>query len=237
MLRRIADRLQAVFYKPWRDKLNCLEVAIDFSIANNILGDYLEFGVYRGQSFAHAYRFHRRRFDRYRVANASKAQHPFQRQQVRFFAFDSFQGLPATSDSEVPIHWTGQSAMACSKAQFLRNIRRKGVDDLNDVVAVEGFYEDSLRDELARKHRMAKAAVVHIDCDLYASTVAVLDFITPFVIDGTVIVFDDFFYYRGHPKKGERGAFNRWLSIHPQFSSTELYKAPPAACFIISQSV
>ena len=105
--------------------------------------------------------------------------------------------------------------MACSKAQFLRNIRRKGVDDLNDVVAVEGFYEDSLRDELARKHRMAKAAVVHIDCDLYASTVAVLDFITPFVIDGTVIVFDDFFYYRGHPKKGERGAFNRWLSIHP----------------------
>ena len=235
MLTRIKDRIEARFYKPWRNKLNCLETAIDFSIANNVVGDYFEFGVYRGDSFARAYRFHRTRFSRYVKGNGSKDDASFCQQRVRFFAFDSFQGLPTTSDSDVPIHWRGESVMAHLKEDFLRSVGRKGVD-LSHVIAVEGFYEDSLNERLAEKHGIESVAVAHIDCDLYESTVPVLNFITPFVVDGTVLVFDDFFYYRGHPNKGARGAFNQWLSKHPSFTSTELYKAPPAACFIINES-
>ena len=51
MLRRIVDRLRSRGSKPpeWRRKVNVLETSIDFVIANNIAGDYLEFGVFRGQ--------------------------------------------------------------------------------------------------------------------------------------------------------------------------------------------
>src|SRR5258706_11302730 len=36
--------------RPWLHKWNVLEGAIAFSVANNIVGDYLEFGVFRGWS-------------------------------------------------------------------------------------------------------------------------------------------------------------------------------------------
>src|SRR5258706_14921787 len=35
--------------RPWLHKWNVLEGAIAFSVANNIVGDYLEFGVFRGR--------------------------------------------------------------------------------------------------------------------------------------------------------------------------------------------
>src|SRR5260221_5185651 len=75
----------------WRRKVNVLETSIDFIISNNIAGDYLEFGVYRGQSFAHAYKYFRRRIRRY-LAGRAKELSDYRRQveKMRFIAFDSF---------------------------------------------------------------------------------------------------------------------------------------------------
>jgi hypothetical protein len=69
---------------------------------------------------------------------------------------------------------------------------------------------------------------------LYSSTAEILDFLTPIIVDGTVIYFDDWFYYSGHPFRGERGAFNEWLAKHPEFHATELCKYYPAASYILS---
>lgn len=219
--------------KPWRHKYNCLEIAIDFVVANNVIGDYMEFGVFGGASFAHAYNNYINRFITYKQNQPNYSDDPFINQQVRFFAFDSFEGLPQVDDQAIPLHWRGANTMKCDKNTFINNIVASGVD-IQSVRIVEGYYEKSLHHRLYDQLGLKQAAIIHIDCDLYSSTKTVLNSITPLICDGTVIVFDDFFYYKGHPLKGERGAFNEWLNENTQFYATELCKFYPASSYIIS---
>ncbi len=57
-----------------------------------------------------------------------------------------------------------------------------------------------------------------IDCDLYDSTISVLDFIKDYLQDGTIIIFDE--YYFGSEKK----AFEEWLEKNPDVSATQYHK-------------
>ena len=125
--------------------------------------------------------------------------------------------------------------MLCTREEFVNNLKKAKVN-LNDVEIVEEFYESSLNENILKERNLRRGAIVNIDCDLYESTVQVLDFLTPLVVDGTTIYFDDWFYYSGNPRKGERGAFNEWLLHHPEFTATELCKYYPAASYIINLS-
>jgi len=170
-------------------------------------GDYLEFGVDQGKSFLAAYRM----AERHGLAK------------MRFYAFDSFQGLPEIRgiDREVPQFKPGQ--YATSQEQFLLNLRSAGVD-LARVSVVPGWYHEILNAETKRKLPLRSAAVIWVDCDLYESTVPVLNFITDYVVDGTIIIFDDWFCFRGSPQRGEQRAFREWLAKHPEIGATEYYK-------------
>lgn len=216
-------------------KWNCLRTAISFCVANNIEGDYLEFGVFRGESFIYSYKTLIEEFERYKRNNPSNLGHPFMMQKIRFFAFDSFTGLPETNDSGIPIHWSGKNAMSSPRNLFENNLRDAKIE-MNDVIVSEGYYDKSLTAEFVTQNGLKKAAIINIDCDLYESTKEVLNYITPLIVDGTTLVFDDYFYYKGHPARGERGAFSEWLEHNPAFSATELCKYYPASAFIIHLS-
>ena len=71
---------------------------------------------------------------------------------------------------------------------------------------------------LYKKLDLGKAAIVMIDCDLYSSTKEVLKFITPLLVDGSILIFDDWYAYKGSPFKGERRATSEWLEINPHIS-------------------
>jgi O-methyltransferase len=216
------------------DKWNNLKVAIGFIVANNIEGDYLEFGVYKGDSFVFVYKLFVNTFKTYkRRALRQHADSPFLNRKLRFFAFDSFEGLPDNDDKDIPLHWQGNGVMSYPRYLFESKLRSNRVD-MNSVGIVPGYYEKSLQPDLYQKLNLTKASIIHIDCDFYESTKTCLDFITPLVTDGTIIVFDDYFYYKGHPKKGERGAFNEWLSQNRNLVSTEISKYYPGAAFIIN---
>ena len=220
--------------RPWRHKWNVLEAAIAFSVANNIAGDYLEFGVYRGGSFIHAWHSHREIFERYAIAQQRHADDAYLRSKMRFFAFDSFEGLPESDQSEIPLHWRGDHAMSFSERRFLANLEAGGVD-LTDVATVPGYYDISLTPDVGPRLGLTRAAVVNVDCDLGISTVPVLEFVEDFLVDGTVLIFDDWFYYRGHPGRGERGAFEAWLARHPELVASELMRLYPTVAFILNQ--
>ena len=68
-----------------------------------------------------------------------------------------------------------------------------------------------------------RIAMTWIDCDLYESTVPVLDFITPYLAVGTVIVFDDWRCFRNHPDFGEQRACREWLESNKQIQLAELF--------------
>ena len=49
---------------------------------------------------------------------------------------------------------------------------------------------------------MPKVGLVHIDVDLYSSTVEVLEFVKPLLVKGSVLVFDDWYCFPPGSTKG-----------------------------------
>jgi len=197
MIKRLKRIIRKVFSKgkhQYLHKKNNLKLAISFVVANNIEGDYLEFGVFKGDSFIYAYKTHNELYTRYKKAHANEPENTFLNQNVRFFAFDSFKGLPDNNDQDIPIHWTGESPMSYPRYLFEKNLKKRKVN-MNNVEIIEGFYDATLNPTLYNKLDLKKAAIIHIDCDLYESTKTVLDTIKPLIVEGTVIVFDDYFCY------------------------------------------
>ena len=68
---------------------------------------------------------------------------------------------------------------------------------------IKGWFDDTLNEETLRAHKMDKAVLIHVDVEYYESAKTVLEFVTPLLQNGTVIVFDDWYNYRGNPELGE----------------------------------
>lgn len=181
---------------------------MEFATHSRLQGDYLEFGVNRGGSFVSAYYFAKR-------SNL---------QAMKFYAFDSFEGLPEISgiDADGFSHFS-KGSFACDIEEFKGILGEKGVD-LSRVQLIPGWYNESLNRQTKEQLPLKTAAVIWVDCDLYESTVPVLDFITDYVQDGTVLIFDDWFCFRGAPDRGERKAFSEWLERNPDLTATEFHK-------------
>jgi hypothetical protein len=174
-----------------------------------IEGSYLEFGCADGGSLADAFRASRR----WRLDN------------MKFFAFDSFEGLPEPTGLDADkFRRYEKGEFACNIDKYKRNIRIQGTD-LKFVTIVPGWYDQSLTLEAKKNLPIQRAAVIWIDCDLYESTVPVLDFVTGYIQDGTVIIFDDWFSYKGRTDRGEARAFKEWLVRNPSFKANEYHKA------------
>ena len=77
-----------------------------------------------------------------------------------------------------------------------------------------------------------KAAVIYIDCDLYDSTVPVLEWVVDFLQVGTVIVFDDWYCFHGDPPRSEPVAWNEFRQRHPELRFSEFVRTNEAASFI-----
>ena len=124
-------------------------------------GLFMEFGVYRGDSIN-------------RLAEL--------RPDVRWYGFDSFEGLPE--------HW----AMGARQGTFTLHGKLPAVRP--NVVLTKGLFADTLPDFVAR-HSKDKVAFIHIDCDLYSATKSVFDEFGDMLQPGCIIVFDEYFNYRG----------------------------------------
>lgn len=192
-----------------------LRVAYD-----HIVGDYLEFGTFRGRSLIAAYNALASTFQN-RLANEralmsaeQEADCQTQWQSMRFVAFDSFQGLPALEgiDRDGDDFRAGQ--YACSRDDVARNLAQGGVD-LSKVEFVAGWYQDTCIAATKKRLGLKAAALCWIDCDLYQSTKEVLDFIEDLIVDGTILVFDDWFCFRGSPYRGQQRAFREFQAAMP----------------------
>ena len=217
----VDDKLLGLIHHQTADQL-FYDVA-NFAIYNQIPGDYMEFGAYQGDSLAKMYQylsFQWRTFQEH----AAIFDHPIDRSywdKIRFLAFDSFAGLPPSSSPDTPIHFSKGGIYAASVDRFQSNILAMGVDP-SKVITISGWFNQILRNELAQQHSIRAACVIFIDCDLYESATPVFTFITPIVHDGTVIIIDDFFRYRGHPQRGVRRAFNEWRQGCPHIGLSKL---------------
>ncbi|HTU80816.1 MAG TPA: TylF/MycF/NovP-related O-methyltransferase [Candidatus Acidoferrales bacterium] len=96
----------------------------------------------------------------------------------RFVGFDSFEGLPE--------RWGRDFATGA----FDTGGRLPDIDDPR-VSFVKGWFQQSLRGFL-RDFQPRNRLVVHNDSDLYSSTLYVLATLDPWIVPGTVLIFDEF---------------------------------------------
>ena len=164
--------------------------------SEGIEGDYAEFGVWTGRTFVEAWRI-------------GKSLGGDQ----RYFAYDSFEGLPDAGGIDGDGRFK-PGEFSHSRRTFESRLRRARVP-ARDVEIVEGFYDVSL-DSAAPEPR--QVAVAWVDCDLYASTVPVLEFLTDRLAQGSILLFDDWFCFAGDSNKGEAKACAEWLERNPQFT-------------------
>lgn len=173
-------------------------------------GDVLEFGVFTGKSlalFAHAHGFDPKGMTR------------------RIVGFDSFRGLPPSAESHE--RW---QAGDCAVNHSWHPLLPIGAP-VTPAVTFElfaachlprpeieaGDFAETLPATIPGKY--SQVALAHLDCDLYESTRDVLAALGPVLADGAMLLFDDWFHYKGHPGKGEARAFHEFLADHPEWGA------------------
>lgn len=73
------------------------------------------------------------------------------------------------------------------------------------------------------QHSLTKASVIYIDCDLYESARCALKFINDLVVDGTIVVLDDYFRHKCSPNYGIRRAWEEFLFENKHLKSTMVH--------------
>ena len=83
--------------------------------------------------------------------------------------------------------------------------------------AVAGYFEDTLP-PLGTDAAPADIALAYVDCNMYASTVTVFDFLAPRLKHGMIVGFDDYYCYSSNRVSGERAALHEFLEANPQWN-------------------
>lgn len=111
----------------------------------------------------------------------------------KIFGFDSFKGLPE--------NWRTEFEQGAFNVVEMPKVA-------SNVELIPGFFSDAL--PVFNASHIEKIAFIHMDCDLYSSTVNVFENIEDKLMAGSIIVFDEFFNYPGW-KEGEYKAFQEMI--------------------------
>jgi O-methyltransferase len=189
----------------------------------DVVGDIAEFGTMTGKTaglLAHAVRVSDVQFEK----NLRLAGLPVK----NLHLFDSFKGLPSSESSAVDAlspHvlskiWREGALIGLSAEQLAAHI---GVIlDEERIFIHEGWFSETM----PQLDTEARFALVHIDCDLYSSTVDVLDqlFSRGMLSEGAMVLFDDWNCNKASNAFGERRAWTESVEKYQvQFSDEGSY--------------
>lgn len=152
----------------------------------------LEFGVYTGRTLR-------------LIARAREGR--------EVYGFDSFEGLPEAWRSGFP---EGRFTLAAGDPAQAGSL----LPEVPGAALVVGWFDDTL--PVFMKEHEAPVGFLHVDCDLYSSTVTVLEHVGPRLRPGSIVVFDEYFNYPGW-QRGEHLAWQEYCARHGISYSYESY--------------
>ena len=153
--------------------LDNVEYCINECEKNNIEGDFVETGVWKGGAVILAYNLYKK-----------------SGQERKVYVYDSFEGLPQPNAEKYPvdagdIHWT-LPELAISMEDVKSNFDLfSPIDD--SVIFVKGWFRDTIPN-----NTIEKISVLRLDGDMYESTIDVLDYLYPKLSIGGFCIIDDF---------------------------------------------
>lgn len=151
-------------------RLDNVEQCVKAVLANNVPGDFIETGVWRGGTTI----FMRALLKAYGVKDRT------------VWVADSFDGLPVPKDDHDGPDLSGQDFLAVSLPQVQENFRKFDLLD-EQVRFLKGWFCDTLPNA-----PIEKIAVLRLDGDLYSSTMDAFNSLYPKVSPGGYVIVDDY---------------------------------------------
>ncbi len=155
-------------------RMRNLRQLCESAIANNIPGDFIETGVWRGGACIYMRAILDAHDDTVR----------------RVFVADSFNGLPPPADTyaaDTGDRFHELRELAVSRQEVEANFRKYGLLDQR-VVFLEGWFKETLPDA-----PIDRLSVLRLDGDMYESTIQALDALYHKVSKGGCVIVDDYF--------------------------------------------
>jgi hypothetical protein len=87
----------------------------------------------------------------------------------------------------------------------------------------KGFYSKHLFDQLREKEQFPPVSICLIDADLYESCIPVLEFIKEYLVEGSILLFDDYNQIGENDNAGERRALIEFEKRNPGFKKDYLF--------------
>lgn len=208
------------------NRIDAMKKAFEFFYKTKLYGDYVEFGVFNGKSM----------FNAINANNIWKKK--FNQRRINYFyGFDSFEGLPKSQPKDIMnnyfIFQEGKF-----KSDFNEQSLKKELTKLTgekNILLIKSLYEKISKNSEIFKNNFI-AGVVHLDCDLPSSSSQALDLITNKVIDGSVILLDDFLLYKGNKNYGQQKAFLDWCNENEIYYQEYFTYSWAGKCFILNKS-
>ena len=182
-------------------KYIAIKKAMYITAIDKTYGSYMEFGVFTGSSFNFAMKINK------------QLEKTFGNTNCEFIGFDSFQGFGKVSHNDKHPFYKKETFSINEKKVF-KNI--KNMSKGQRMRIVKGFFNETIKNKTTKDLNIDKARVVLIDCDLREPTLMALEFIKPSIQEGTIILFDDYIWFKGSKEKGEYSAFSEFKKKYPK---------------------
>ena len=186
-------------------KTEIIKKALYHADLEQLEGSYFEFGIYEGTSLYSAVNMHKKHFS---AINRN------------FYGFDSFDdGFKYFTDEDKhPFFKEGDFKSSYKKA--LKRFRK-----YKNVFLIKGYFEETIDGKNPEEVLAAdKCIIAFIDTDLMNPSIIALEYIKPMLQEGSIIILDDYFAYRGANDRGTAGALNRFLENNKSISLREFYR-------------
>ena len=141
----------------------------------------------------------------------------------KIFGFDSFDEMPNITNEDIsdynkscPEYWVGKSL--CDGINSVYATFDKLKLDLNNVTLVKGFFQDTLQIQ-ENIDNIGTIAVLRLDSDWYESTKICLEKLYDKVIDGGIIIIDDYGHFIGAKKATDE--FRQKYNIYSPLIQTD----------------
>jgi len=168
-------------------KIFSLIKAFEYVNKFNISGDFVECGVYTGGNIMILKKLIEKN-------NLEK----------NIYAYDTFEGMTSPTSHDIKIDGTVATKKFLKKKNWsscsLENVKKNFTEmdlSLNNVKFIKGKVEDTLK---ISTNLPNKISILRLDTDFYESTKIELEYLYPLVVDGGVLIIDDYGSWLGSKK-------------------------------------
>jgi len=174
--------------------------------SNHLFGDYIEFGVYQGDSFIESMKqfnqfknwleSQKKSNEKWRIDVA--LQSPLNNK-IYFHGLDTFEGMPNNNESDLIYK---KNHFDSSYKKVLNRINNY---NFKEFYLYKGLFKNE-KNNLFKNLKNRKISIVNIDCDIHSSTKDSLEIIENFLQIGSIVLFDDYNAFNSDNSKGQRKA-------------------------------